>query len=194
MRTFWNSILCLLLVVLVSALLGRAMWLNIAWKNETAELAWMNLERQYEFKFMLLPEVRRAAARLSDPSLDVIRDSRKNEARYWDKFVTSPRHSKVKLAAMCDLEGSFIALLSHIENNYLVRNSDDPEFQADRDLLAAVATAEQRIAYARKIYNGAVRDYNGTAHGLIRAWGFQEKPYFSETIMSARAQVAAGTL
>ena len=141
---------------------------------ENVTTSWANVETQYQRRVDLIPNlvstVKGAAAFEQETFTEI------TEARSAWQGAASRSD---KIAAATGMEGALGRLLLTVENYPNLQAT-----QAYRDLMVQLEGTENRIAVARRDYNGAVRGYNLKVKrfpgNLLAGWfGFEVETFFT---------------
>lgn len=175
-----------LVLCLTMSLLSACGYNSLQEQDEAIKASWGQVLNQYQRRFDLIPnlvrvveayarheksvfeEVTRARAAVSEMRID---------AKAYDRQELVSEYSKVQ-----DRLGKAIYNVLVVAENY-------PQLKADgvfRDLQAQLEGTENRIAYARQRYIGAVYNFNVTVRSFpsnltAMAFGYNPKPGFTVT-------------
>lgn len=128
--------------------------------DETVELAWANVETQYQRRADLIPNLVntvKGAADFESETLEAVTSARAQATSISLSVddLSDPAMLERFQAAQSQLSGALSRLLAVSENYPQLRATE-----AFRDLQAQLEGTENRINTARRDYNGAVRNYN----------------------------------
>lgn len=143
--------------------------------REEVRQQWAQVETQYQRRADLVPNLVatvRGAAQFEQSVLQQVTEARTR----WLNARLAPREEQI--AAAGALDSTLARLLVTVENY--------PQLlavQAFRDLQVQLEGTENRVAVARRDYNGAVRAYNVAVKTfpralLARLFGFAPEPFF----------------
>lgn len=165
------------IIIAVVVILVGWVWLGyngLVSSKAAVEGAWANVETQYQRRFDLVPNLVstvKGAAAFEQETFTAVTAARSQ----WQSAPT--RGAKITAAS------GFDSALSRL----LVTVEAYPQLQATqafRDLMAQLEGTENRIAVARRDYNGAVQSYNVRvvrfpSNILASAFGFATETMFS---------------
>ena len=172
------TLVTILIILLAAILLWGIVFYNrlVARRNHARE-AWSGIDVQLKRRHDLLPKLVEAVKAYAGYEREVLRES--VEAR------TGARSAE-RAAAENALAGRLRALLAVVEAY--------PDLKANRsylDLQAQISDSEEQIQYARRYYNGTVRELNILVDSfpsnlVARQFGFAHMDYFEIELATQR--------
>lgn len=168
--TPWNIIGILALIAIVW---GAVSYNGLITTKESINAQWAQVETQYQRRFDLVPNLVntvKGAAEFEQETFTAVTQARTQ----WQN--AGSRSAQIEAAE--GLDSAFSRLLVTFENYPQLQAT-----QAFRDLMTQLEGTENRIAVARRDFNGAVQAYNlkvkrlpGNIIAMI--FGFEEEPFF----------------
>jgi LemA protein len=161
------GVLLLLVVPIVASYNG------LVTKQESADQSFADLDTQIQRRNDLIPNLVNAVRGILNQEQEVFGELARARAAYAG--AGSPEE---KFAASGRIEAGIGRLLAIVENFPELRSSENV-----LDLQTQLEGTENRIAQARRDYNGAVTDYNVSTRRFPRSivaglFGFDRKPLF----------------
>ena len=150
--------------------------------EEPISTAWANVEAEYQSradKVQVIAKIVKNAANFEKQTLtDVIEARSKATSINLDVNDLTPENMAKFEQAQSQLTGALSRLMVTVERYPELRATD-----AFRDFQAQYEGIENRIAKARRDFNGATRKYNSKrkkfpSNIAAMLFGFEEKPYF----------------
>ena len=172
------TLVTILIILLASILLwGTVLYNRLVARRNHAREAWSGIDVQLKRRHDLLPKLVEAVKAYAGYEREVLRES--VEAR-----TGAP--SAERAAAENALTGRLRALLAVVEAY--------PDLKANRsylDLQAQISDSEEQIQYARRYYNGTVRELNILVDSfpsnlVARQFGFAHMDYFEIELATQR--------
>ena len=165
-----------ILILALSAGCGGCGYNRIVQEEQQVEAAWSQVENQLQRRADLIPNL-----------VEVVKGYARHEKGVFDDIANaraamlgaSSRADKIQSANQ--FEGA-ISKLMMLTENY-------PQLKADanfRDLSAKLVQVEDALQYARRFYNGAVKQYVTRIESfpdnlMAKAFRFQPMPFFETT-------------
>lgn len=166
-------------------ILGLILWgshTSLVGKFEKVEAAWANVETEYQSrtdKVAVIAKIVKNAANFERQTLtDVIEARSKATSINLDVNDLTPENMAKFEQAQSQLTGALSRLMVTVERYPELKATD-----AFRDFQAQYEGIENRIAKARRDFNGVIKPYNVKIKKfpknlLAKAFGFTEKEYF----------------
>ena len=159
-----GAIVLLVVVLLVgfAGCSGCSAYNSLVQQDERVEGAWADVENQYQRRADLVPNLVATVQGAADFESETLQEVTEARARATNVNVTSEDLSDP--AALQRYQDAQVALGASLGSLINVVREDYPELgatEAFRDLQNQLEGTENRIATARRDYNGAVADLNG---------------------------------
>ncbi|GAB5519100.1 MAG: LemA family protein [Rhodothermales bacterium] len=161
MRSTGTIVLVVVLLVLgIAGCSGFGTYNDLVAEDETVERAWGDVQTQYQRRADLVPNLVatvRGAADFEQETLQSVTEARARATsiNLDASDLSDPQKLEQFQAAQAELSGALGRLLVVSENYPQLRATE-----AFRDLQSQLEGVENRIAVARRDYNGAVQTYN----------------------------------
>lgn len=149
--------------------------------------AWSGIDVQLKRRYNLIPNLVDTVKGYSSYEKELMQDI--TELRTRTMQLNSPGE---KAKPESDLSGRLKTLLAVVENYPDLKASD-----SFLNLQQQLTEVEDQIQYARRYYNGAVRDYNTLiqsfpANLITSAFGFRQEEFFEITLATERETPQVG--
>jgi LemA protein len=164
-------------------ILGWAIYVYNRFVHHRAQIreAWGNIDVQLKRRHDLIPNLVDIVQAYADHESSVLREvtKKRSESRQASDTLQTAREE----SSLSDQLAGLLALAE-----------DYPELKADknfRDLQATLVDVEDDLQYARRYYNGSVRDYNIRCESfpsliVARLTGFQREDFFKLNLATER--------
>ena len=173
----------IILGAVVAAVLIWAIWAYnrfILLRNRVRE-AWSGIDVQLKRRYDLVPKLAQSVRGYSDYEQNVLKE------------VTELRAGKADQASTRERAADESRLTGQIRNMILLAENY-PELKASQvylDLQKGLVEVEDNIQYARRYFNGSVRDWNNYVESfpsmiIARMLGYQTKDYFEIELATER--------
>lgn len=171
-----------LAVVAVVAIFCYRTYNGLVSKDEAVNTAWSNVETQYQRRADLIPNLVNTVKGYANHESETLSAVTEARTRATSINLSTEDLTPEKLAEFQQAQsqvGSALGRLIAVAENY-------PDLKASQnfqELQAQLEGTENRIAVARKDFNGVAREYNVAvrrfpANLLAGIFGFDQKPYF----------------
>jgi LemA protein len=167
----------------VLLLVGWAVWCYNQLVRDRREIdeAWSNIDVQLKRRSDLIPNLVEIVEAYTEHESSLLEDVTEKRSRSKDASGTHERAREE-------------SALSDGISNLMARVEDYPELQADeqfRNLHDTLVDVENNLQYARRYYNGTVRDFNVRCEQfpsliIARMLGFSPEAYFEITLATER--------
>jgi LemA protein len=164
-------------------LVGWAVWCYNQLVRDRREIdeAWSNIDVQLKRRSDLIPNLVEIVEAYTEHESSLLEDVTEKRSRSKDASGTHERAREE-------------SALSDGISNLMARVEDYPELQADeqfRNLHDTLVDVENNLQYARRYYNGTVRDFNVRCEQfpsliIARMLGFSPEAYFEITLATER--------
>ena len=173
----------IILGAVVAAVLIWAIWAYnrfILLRNRVRE-AWSGIDVQLKRRYDLVPKLAQSVRGYSEYEQDVLKE------------VTELRSGKADQASTRERAADESRLTGQIRNMILLAENY-PELKASQvylDLQKGLVEVEDNIQYARRYFNGSVRDWNNYVESfpsmlIARMLGYRTKDYFEIELATER--------
>lgn len=176
-------------LAVLAAITGWAVWTYnrcIRLRNQVAE-AWAGIDVQLQRRYDLVPGL-----------VATVKGYRQHESSVLERVAHLRGHPELRVGQRADEESG----LSRSIGRLFALAEDYPELKASegfRQLHASLVEIEEQLQYARRYYNGSVRDNNNLVEGfpsliVARLFGFRLAEFFEIELASQRLppQLALG--
>lgn len=165
------AVLVAVLLVVVLPLIGS--YNGMVDKEAAVDQSFADLDAQLQRRIDLIPNLVAAVKGILNQEQAVFGELARARAAY-----TGATNPEDKLAASDRIESGLGRLLAIVENFPELRSSENV-----RDLQTQIEGTENRVAQARRDYNGTVTSYNASIRRFPRSlvagiFGFDKKPLF----------------
>lgn len=171
------------LLVLVILLLAWGVYVYNHFVSDRAQMkeAWGNIDVQLKRRRDLIPNLVDIVKAYSDHEATVLEEVTKKRSE--SRKASGARETAREESSLSDRLSSLIAL-----------SEDYPELKADenfRDLQDTLVDVEDDLQYARRYYNGAVRDYNIRCQSfpsliIAKLFGYELEDFFELKLATER--------
>lgn len=168
----------LVLIIILALLLGLAGWLvgiynGLVRKRNLVQEGWSGIDVQLKRRADLIPNL-----------VETVKGYASHERAALDR-VTELRAESMKAQAPAE-KGRVEGMLSGALGNLLAVAENYPDLKASQnfiELQGSLADVEEQIQFARRYYNGAVRDLNIAVESfpsnlVANAFGFKQAEFF----------------
>lgn len=177
----------LLLLIFLAAIAGWAVWTYnrfIRLRNQVAE-AWAGIDVQLQRRYDLVPGL-----------VATVKGYQRHESGVLERVAHLRGHAELQVAERADEESG----LSRAIGRLFALAEDYPDLKASegfRQLHASLVEIEEQLQYARRYYNGSVRDNNNLVEGfpsllIARLFAFRAAEFFEIELASQRAVPQVG--
>ncbi len=178
-------------VIAIIVLFAVSVYNALVKKDETVKTAWGQVENQYQRRYDLIPSlvntVKGHAAHEKETLQGVIEARSKVSQLNIDADNLSPE----SIAQFQQVQGELTSALSKL----MVVVERYPDLKANENFLtlqAQLEGTENRIAYERKNFNEAAKNYNTYCRKfpntlIAGMFGFQQKDYFKSAVGADKA-------
>ena len=175
-----------LILISISIIVFLITWVIVIYnsfvkqKNLIKE-AWSGIDVQLKRRYNLIPNL-----------VEAVKGYSKHEKELFEN-IASIRSKTIKLDNIIEKAKSESELSGKIKNLYAVAEGY-PDLKASQnflDLQRQLSEIEEQIQYARRYYNGTVRDYNINVESfpsniLAAIFGFKQEQFFEITLASEK--------
>jgi LemA protein len=177
----------LILLLALTAIAGWAVWTYnrfVRLRNQVAE-AWAGIDVQLQRRYDLVPGL-----------VATVKGYREHESSVLERVARLRGHPELQVAERAGEESG----LSRSIGRLFALAEDYPELKASegfRQLHASLVEIEEQLQYARRYYNGSVRDNNNLVEGfpsllIARLFGFRLAEFFEIELASQRSVPRVG--
>lgn len=181
----------LMLAMMAMLLFNSCSYNDMVEKDEAVSTAWSNVEAQYQRRLDLIPNLVRTIERYAEHESSTLEAVVVARSKATQMTIDPSNLTSEKLAEYQKAQGeigSALGKLLAVTENY-------PELKANEnfsELQAQLEGTENRITEARKLFNGAVQDYNITVRSFptnlfARMFGFSKKEKFEADANASQA-------
>jgi LemA protein len=174
-----------LLLIAVAIALGWSVWTYnrfVRLRNQVAE-AWAGIDVQLQRRWDLVPGL-----------VETVKGYMQHESGVLERVTHLRQHADMAVGQRSGEESG----LSRSIGRLFALAEDYPELKADagfRQLHESLVMIEEQLQYARRYYNGSVRDNNNLVEGfpsllIARLFGFPAADFFEVELASQRAAPA----
>lgn len=175
-----------LILISISIVIFLVAWIIVTYnsfikqKNLIKE-AWSGIDVQLKRRYNLIPNL-----------VETVKGYSKYEKELFEK-ITSIRSKTIKFDNISEKAETESALSGMIKNLFAVAEAY-PDLKASQnflDLQKQLSEIEEQIQYARRYYNGTVRNYNISVESfpsniLAAVFGFKQEQFFEITLTSEK--------
>lgn len=173
--------LSLILVVILSAVIGWAVWTYnrlVRLRNQVEE-AWAGIDVQLLRRYDLVPNL-----------VAAVKGYKAHETQALERVTELRAHRDMPTARRADRESGLSRAIARL----FALAEDYPDLKASQtfqQLHESLVEIEDHLQYARRYYNGSARDNNNLVQGfpslIVARWfGFTEAPFFEIELASQR--------